>query len=43
VDDEGCNEEGKGGKAMATVIKMVGNKEGKGDKKGNDVDNKGGM
>jgi hypothetical protein len=32
VDDEGSNKEGKGGKAMATVIRVVGNKEGKGNR-----------
>ncbi len=32
VDDEGSNKKGKGGKAMATVIRVVGNKEGKGNR-----------
>ncbi len=38
-----CDEEGKGSKVMATVIRMAGDKEGEGDKEGNVVDNKGGV
>jgi hypothetical protein len=41
VDDEGSNKEGEGGKAMATAIRMVGNKEGNCNG-GKSNDNKGG-
>jgi hypothetical protein len=37
-----CDEEGKGGKAMAMAIMVAGNKEGKGDKEGNGTGNEGG-
>jgi hypothetical protein len=37
-----CDEEGKGGMAMATGIRVAGDKEGKGNKEGNDV-NEGGV
>jgi hypothetical protein len=39
VDDE----EGEGGKAMKTAIRVVGNKDGKGIKEGNGIGNKGGV
>ncbi len=38
-----CYKEGKGGKAMATAIRLAGNKEGKGNKVGNGISNKGGV
>jgi hypothetical protein len=39
-----CDEvEGKGGKVMAMGIRVAGNEEGKGDKEGNGVGNKGGV
>jgi hypothetical protein len=38
-----CDEEGKGGKAMATTIRVTGNKEGKGNKEGNGIGDKGGV
>ncbi len=41
--DEGSGKEGKGGEAMATTIRVAGNKEGKGNKEGNGVSNKGGV
>jgi hypothetical protein len=36
------DKEGKGGKAMATGIRVAGDKEGKGDKEGNCISNEGG-
>jgi hypothetical protein len=36
-----CDKEGKGGKAMVTMIRVPGDKEGEGDKEGNGVSNKG--
>jgi hypothetical protein len=38
-----CDEEGKGSKAMATGIRVAGNKEGKIDKEGDGIGNKGGV
>jgi hypothetical protein len=38
-----CDKEGKGGKAMATGIRVVGDKEGKADKEGNSVSDEGGV
>jgi hypothetical protein len=38
-----CDKEGEGNKAMAMGIRVVGNKEGKGDKEGNGISNKGGV
>jgi hypothetical protein len=38
-----CDKEGKGGKAMATEIRVVGNEEGDGDEEGNGIGNKGGV
>ncbi len=43
MDDEGSSKEGKGGKAMATLIRVAGNEEGKGDKEGDCIGNKGGV
>jgi hypothetical protein len=37
------DKEGKGGKAMATGIRVSGDKEGKGDKEGNHISNEGGV
>jgi hypothetical protein len=41
VDDEDSNKEGKGGKVMVTAIRVAGDKEGKGNKEGDGVGNKG--
>ncbi len=38
-----CDKEGEGGKAMATAIRMAGNKEGVGSKEGNGNDDEGGV
>ena len=38
-----CDKEGEGGNAMATVIRLVGDKEGKGNKEGNGISDKGGV
>ncbi len=38
-----CDKEGKGGKAMAMGIRVMGNNEGKGNKEGNVIGNKGGV
>ncbi len=38
-----CDKGGQGGKAMAMGIRVAGGKEGKGDKKGHGVSNKGGV
>jgi hypothetical protein len=43
MDDEGSNKEGKGGKAMATAIKVAGKEEDKGNKEGNGVSKEGGV
>jgi hypothetical protein len=36
-----CGKEGKGGKALAMLIRVAGNEEGKGNKESNDVSDKG--
>jgi hypothetical protein len=38
-----CDKEGKGGKAVATAMRVVGNKEGDGNKEGKGVSNEGGV
>ncbi len=38
-----CDKESEGGKAMATAIRVAGNKKGDGDKEGNGGGNKGGV
>ena len=42
VDDEGSTKKGKGGKAMATAIKVKDKKEDKGNKEGDGVGDEGG-
>jgi hypothetical protein len=43
MKNKACDKEGKGGKAMATAIRVVGDKKGNGNKEGNDVGNEGGV
>jgi hypothetical protein len=38
-----CDEAGKGGKAMAIMIKVAGDKEGEGDKEGDGIGDEGGV
>ncbi len=38
-----CDEVGKGGRAMAMGIRVAGNEEGKGNKEGSGIGNKGGV